>query len=305
VITDVPTSQEFYTSAEKLLCLAWDSAAGFFVHLDEFTSQVGPDDVEEDQYWAAAQTNLLNAFVLLQQAAEFFLKSEICSVSPYLLIKNDPSKWPRSDAGNGVPFSKFRTVDAEDLLKIHSVACATQLNDDLRRELSDIREIRNRISHTVDSSLRLTALEIVTTTLRLSHAFSSGRAWIEIAKRHIDAPFANLYGNDDNNVGVARQLESVLKRLAPADTLKYFGFNNRARAYTCPGCYFGSDWSEWDYSPEFAQLTPLRSSKAKNVHCIYCGETSSIVRRKCTTADCLSNVISTEHDACLKCMRTQ
>jgi hypothetical protein len=101
VITNVPTADDYSRTGLDLLNLSWQQVDELYAKLlqfEEHESVESPDERAEQarQYWKAADRQVSNAIVLVQQAIEFLLKAKIAAVSPYLLIAGDPREWPKS-----------------------------------------------------------------------------------------------------------------------------------------------------------------------------------------------------------------
>src|SRR5947208_1683386 len=118
MITEIPTAEEFEAIGMQMLNGAWDTGASLLVDLDE-AEEFNPylEEVKED-YWNAARTQLSTGLASAQQGNEFLLKGRIAKVTPFLLI-GSPRDWPGGCATKPVPFANFRTIDAQDLVKVH------------------------------------------------------------------------------------------------------------------------------------------------------------------------------------------
>jgi hypothetical protein len=115
MIQDVPASDDFYDTGKGLLGFSWDIAVDLLRNLKDaeyFGVEVA---AVHDAYWKAAKRRLVIALSIAQQGVEFLLKGKTASVSPLLLLSNEPSKWPSPYDGTPQRFSRFRTIDAQDL----------------------------------------------------------------------------------------------------------------------------------------------------------------------------------------------
>ena len=120
MILEFPTKEDFYNVADGFLNSSWDSV---IEHLHEFevlynVTEGLDGENESKRYWASAKQTLVSATALVQQAVEFYIKGRIVDVSPYLLIPGNPQSWPKGCNKSDIEFSAFRTLDAQDLIKV-------------------------------------------------------------------------------------------------------------------------------------------------------------------------------------------
>lgn len=89
----------------------------------------------------------------LHKSSEFFLKSKICEISPYLLI-NQMKKIP--DKNEKISFFDFYSIDAKDLIGfvdfLYDDFYFNELNVDFKQKYNYYRNKRNNITHSVNSS---------------------------------------------------------------------------------------------------------------------------------------------------------
>ena len=98
-----------------------------------------------------------------------------------------------------------------------------------------------------------------------------------------------------------REIDHMLDLMAPADLMRFFGFNKKQRRYICPRCYWDSD-REGDIGyPRTAQLKP-NTPASVNLYCFVCSNDIPVLRKNCGTAACKGNVINEQDDQeCLTC----
>ena len=150
---DIPTADDFYTSGKELLDFSWDVVAKLLVDIDEAKYYGVDSDEVSDSYWAAAKRRLTTALSITQQGVEFVLKGKIAEISPYLLIVDSPSKWPSPYGGNTVSFSDFRTIDAQDLIRVIDTFSADSMPPEFVSQFHQLREKRNRIMFQIHLSI--------------------------------------------------------------------------------------------------------------------------------------------------------
>ena len=79
----------------------------------------------------------------------------------YHSITDSPSKWPSPYKDNEISFSQFRTLDAQDLIKVHDIFADAKISDEFAKLYNSLREKRNAIMHSVDNNLNIEVNEII------------------------------------------------------------------------------------------------------------------------------------------------
>jgi hypothetical protein len=178
MIIDVPTGDDFKSAGIDFLNLAWDTLISLSTKLKDaeyFYNVYYSDENEEvidqlssEQYWKQAQRPLSTALSLIQQGTEFLLKGHIATVSPYLLILGDPSNYPSKSHERNIRFSEFKTIDAQDLVKVYNTVSTDRLPDNFRQRFEDLRSKRNIIMHTVDPELYIKTKDLFVEILEIT-----------------------------------------------------------------------------------------------------------------------------------------
>ena len=135
MILNVPTKESFKEQATVFLNIAWDAIFELltdYSNIEEWfegfeSFKLGTDAYKD--YWSAAQKHLSIAHALSQQGAELMLKAKITEVSPYLIIASSPREWPGKCSQKDVEFADFRTIDSQDLTKVHNSKLSHFLSD--------------------------------------------------------------------------------------------------------------------------------------------------------------------------------
>nr|WP_123784787.1 hypothetical protein [Pirellula staleyi] len=280
--------------------LAWQTAIDLGLNLDEADYFDRDDkDTVPDQYWAAAQRPLSTAVSLLQQGIEFLIKARIAAVSPFLLIDGSPRDWPSKCNQVDTPYSVFKTIDAQDLIRAHNTLCTPRLLDAFVSTYERLRKRRNTIMHTVDPTLRFTATEVLVDVLEISEVFTGPNKWTAHRAEAIDAePCSVAYWGGSCIVRLARECLYATQELEPAQCLRFFGFNARQRRYRCYNCQLEN--SDSDIVVDTAQLQP-NTPTSITVHCFVCRGNYDVVRQKCPKRGCKGNVLDAEDRICLTC----
>ncbi len=179
MIKDIPTSEDFISAGKAQFDFAWDIVVSFLKLFDE-AGEYGVDVKEDaEEFWKAAKQRIQTALAITQQGVELIIKGKIVKISPYLLIVGSPSDWPKATAEEQTSFSNFRTIDAQDLVKTHNLFSNEKLSDEFIGKFDSLRKHRNRVMHTVDKNLKVSALEVVTKILEMHDFLIPDENWIE------------------------------------------------------------------------------------------------------------------------------
>jgi transcription initiation factor IIE alpha subunit len=297
MIKDIPDKNDFYAVGHALLNQSWDEAMSLLIELEDAKGWIDPDD--EEEYWGSSGARMATALAIAHQAAEFYLKGRISSVSPFLLIANSAREWPAAEVDGNISFSTFRTVDAQDLVKLHDSCTATPFDQDFKRRLELLRVRRNSILHTVDKNLRIKVGELVETILEI-HETLVGERWIDFRRNALEeSSTGKIYYADWAEPRLVLEFRAVQGILNPSALKKYFSFDTKQRVYICPKC----TWSTCrDHGIEFhsAILMPNKPDST-SVWCPVCNENQEVYRSDCDDQECRGNVISREWGRCLTC----
>lgn len=303
MIIDIPSHTDFIESGTDLLNLAWASVISLAISIEEAAQGNYGLDIDEDataNYWKAAQRSLTTAIALVQQGTEFILKGHIAETSPFLLISGSPNEWPRGCDQQDTPFSAFKTIDAQELVRAHDTVSRTRLSDEFKSQFENLRQLRNQIMHTVGNNLQVSVKDILLTILEVSHQLLGSQQWIVLRRQFIERePESVTFGTDYLECGLIREISMAISILEPALVTKHFEFNKHQRRYLCPQCLMNS-CDDVGIEPNLAQLMP-NNPTSTNVHCIICRNDHSVRREACNNSDCKGNVIDIETNMCLTC----
>lgn len=303
MITDIPSSDEIKESGIGFLNLAWDNAVTLLLNVDDW--QLPADDEElSTEYWASAEKLLATAAALAQQGIEFLLKGRIAEVSPFLLLSGEPQKWPKGDNGK-IPFADFRTIDAQDLIRVHDAVHAQMLSDEMKQVFEKSRRLRNAIFHTVDRRPKLTAADILRTVLIASDFLVGPLQWIPRRRSFLGtSPEAIPSGGDNVDIAIVRELSQLIETLPKSDIERFIGLKKTGRKYLCCSCHRAVRHVSVETDALFAQLVP-NTATTTLLHCYACNHDTKVVRTRCTTEACKSNVIEAEEGLCCVCFEGQ
>ena len=301
MIKNIPSKNDFDVVGASLLDQSWDIVATLLSGLEEAKQYVG-DGAEEELYWHSARTKLATALTIAHQGAEFLLKGRIAEVSPLLLILSAPKDWPKpAPGGDGhVKFAQFRTVDAQDLVRLHDGCAAVPLDSGFAAAFEDLRMKRNSIMHSVDEGLHFEAGVLLEEILRIHKTLIPERNWVEARREALENySETHVWLGDWVGPKLVRELNAAVKVLSKKLALEYFNFDKDRRSYLCPECTF-SVCEDEDFDSFSATLTE-KSPDCETVSCFICGQHASVTRTDCPSANCPGNVISDEYARCLTC----
>jgi hypothetical protein len=292
MIKDVPGKEDFDAIGIALLDQSWETAASLLVELEEAKRLIDPED--EEIYWKSASTKLATALAIAHQGAEFLLKGRIAAVSPLLLIANPPREWPKPEADGNIPFSQFRTVDAQDIVRLHDGCAEAPLDRDFASAFETLRIRRNSVMHSVNRDLKVHAAGLIEEILKIYSSLMPDRNWVDARRDSLfDSSTSQLWSCDWVEPSIVREFNVIKDSLSPAVVLRYFGFDKDRRAYLCPNCTFYVSRDD-GYESYSAMLTE-KVSGCTTLHCFICHETQEVQRVDCGKDDCRGNVIDYEY----------
>jgi hypothetical protein len=300
VILEVPTPDDFRDHGVDYLNIGWGTVLDILISLEDAGHYSDSDYLNEIKvdYWQAAERELATALSLIEQGAEFLLKGRICAVSPWLLITRNPVEWPRGSHSSDVNFAAFRTIDAQDLAKVHDTFSSKRLDEEFGRAFDCLRQRRNSIIHTVDKNMKLAAGELIEQVLLVSEHLLGPQAWLKIRMEFLGRDRHTAIYPDGNDYRAAREFLAVVKLLGAANLKRFFDYNKKQRSYLCPSC----SRQDWDYDGKTAQLRP-NSPSSTNLYCFACSNDFAVTRASCPHSGCKGNVYDPDFDCCLTCSR--
>ncbi len=299
MITATPAPDDFIKTGLSLLDFAWDTVANLITELDD--SEYFGVDVDEvgDAFWQASKQKLSTSLAVAQQGVEFVLKGKIAEVSPFLLLSGGPNEWPKKCDKNNTNYADFRTIDAQDLIKVHNTAASNRLSDEFIVKFEDLRKKRNAIMHTVDKRIDLHVIDVVTAILSMHKLLFPNENWIQIRREYLKKyPLAELHSTDFVEPRIIWEFSLITDLLKPKHMKEFFSFNKRQRRYICPHCNHESGDAET--RPKTAILVPNTASST-TLYCFVCELEMAVERVDCEDPECPGNVISPEFEICAAC----
>lgn len=302
MIKDIPTAADFFETGIELFDFAWDIVAVLWTNLSEAKNWGVETEEISEEYWTAAKRRLSTSLAMTQQGVEFILKGKIAEISPYLLLAESPAKWPSPYDKAGLNFSQFKTVDAQDLVKLHDTVSVNALPKKFIDQFTSLRIKRNIISHSIDKKLQIHTSEVIETILTLHKALFPAENWAKTRATFINnSPDAILDDREYSVNNACRELEVVINILSPSAVKNFFNIDKKQRRYFCPKCLNDAN-TDADFEYKLAVLHP-KGANSKNLYCPVCDDIHAVVREKCSDNECLGNVIDDEDGRCLTCGR--
>jgi hypothetical protein len=221
-------------------------------------------------------------------------------VSPYLLISEAPDRWPSPYDGKPIAFAQFKTVDAQDLPRLHDIVRSTPLPADFINQFNAVRTKRNTIAHSIDKKLQIHTSEVIETILFFHSVLFPQENWVKSRMKFIEnAPVAKLNGGDFSTNQICREFSAVLGILQPSAVQTYFGIDKKQRRYFCPTCFYNAN-RDGGFEERLAVLRPKRQDST-SLYCFVCGQVAKVLREDCPREGCLGNVLSDDERMCLTC----
>lgn len=275
MIKEIPSDHDFISTGLSLLCHSWGTVLDLLKEL-EFAEDWNGIDIPEisDSYWEAAKQILMTALSIAQQGSEFIIKGKIAEISPFLLIASKPNEWPKiSKSCPDVYFSDFKTLDSQDLIKVHNMVCSKILPDKFVTKFNELRRMRNAIIHTVDTRINIHVRDVIESILfTFKHLFPN-EDWVETRRDFFfNSPNAEIYSTDGYEGVIVREFKIIIDLLPPKSLKEYFGFNKKAKRYICPNCLSSSE--DEQIESKTVVLKP-DSPKPQKYYCFVCQESFS------------------------------
>lgn len=166
MIHNIPNPDSLRDVSVYYLNHAWVIAFDVYSYVNE--SSAGDDTLKEELLEDSKK--LLNtSLMLLSQSIELYLKYEIASVNPFLIVSNIEKSKENAD------FSDLKTVSASDLIKVRKRVCDELLHPDVENEFDQIRKLRNKSMHlgisTIEDEMSILEKIIIISEILFSENF--------------------------------------------------------------------------------------------------------------------------------------
>ncbi|WP_354678551.1 hypothetical protein [Cupriavidus plantarum] len=300
MVNNIPNASDYFDSGNEVFNFAWNTVAHLLCAFDE-AGYYGYEPAEiSEAFWSAANRELSTAITIVQQGVELFLKGRIAEVSPFLLIASDsPSRWPSPYDGKSIEFSQFRTIDAQDLVRVHDIFAASKLPETFTAKFDELRELRNTIIHSTGKNVTVRAIEVVDALLFMHRALFADENWMTTRREFLRrSPQSELGSGEYATNEACHEAEIVVAQLQPAQVQAYFRIDKRQRLYICPACLDDAN-TDAGFDHKLAVLRP-KAPGATKLYCPVCNDEHEVSRVKCEQDECLGNVLNDE-GRCLTC----
>jgi hypothetical protein len=246
---------------------------------------------------------------MVQHAVEFYLKAKILSISPYLLISSESRTLPKKSDSTDISFTEFRTLDAQDLLKVHNTFSSERLGDDFKQWFNNMRLMRNKIMHTVDKNLSIEPADLAVSILQ-GHEYLVGKnCWIDSRTSFLNrSPEHGVkIGSTEEHdayihLAIHREISLVIKSITPSNSKRFFKYDKKLLSETCTSCYekfSHCDFFDCKWTDSFVQTLQKKSSTSGEMECFICGNTTAISKIECD--ECGSFSVSSSTKKCMWC----
>lgn len=270
MITDIPKPDDFFISGWRFLDYGWSQAIDLLIDLQIPEDDYQPNSTDIEEFWELGRPKLITSLALVQQGIELLLKGCIAEVSPYLLISEQRS-WDKF-AKNDTSFSQFRTVDAQDLIKVHDTVRKYRLSEDFKKRVGELRQHRNIAFHSVSKSITVEVSQVLLAVFEAVENLNTGKRWLKIHKGFLEkisiSPFTHL--EYDIRSRMMLEMEILVEQFSPEDIEKYTGFRVQEKSYRCPLCERAAN--KRGGNPNFAQMITNEAGGEKFLYCFCCCE---------------------------------
>lgn len=299
MITDIPNASDFYFAGIELLDFSWETTLNLLFEYKNLTEATGLTDEDwEKTYWQSAARSLSISMATIQQAVELIIKGRICEISPFLLLVDPPKQWPTPVVGESLSFSKFRTLDAHDLIKVNNLFSSTVFSSAFTEKFHKLRNIRNKFVHTVTGQPTNDAINVVITLLFFFRELFPSENWAKTRFTSLSqSPFFRVTNDSYSINNVLEEIHYVYEILSGQDVKLYFGVNKNNRLYHCPKCRLSAE-SDYDEVPRIADF---HQEDGNRLFCPICADYFTVEYKNCDEDGCDGNLFYPEFKMCLTC----
>jgi len=115
--------------------------------------------------------------------------------------------------------------------------------------------------------------------------------WLTMREFQINSPMFGDFNNRYEEAFLVEKLDYAEAIVDPPEFRKHFSLDFKARRYYCPWCMDSLVDEDTELETKWAFLFPQKTKGAKEVKCINCQRTHTVIREKCFESDCKSDVL--------------
>jgi len=263
------------------------------------------DENYYDELWSYHQGILKNALTLLFLALENQLKYKICTVSPLLLLSDNPGDW--KSIRRDKEFHDFHMRPFDDLLALFLELGLGSMNEQVIQNLNNLRRTRNKIMHGVLSDKLTPTTLFKDFVLIVENVWGCGKWWKQYKKYVTDEPLFGSYDTKMELASLSHHIEFLIKILGGKSAGQVLDVDFSQRRYFCPFCYIYINVPADNYLYKHAILRP-NVPNSSTLFCVVCDKEYEITRKTCWHGDCMGNVIHflkntpySDSEICLTC----
>jgi DNA-directed RNA polymerase subunit RPC12/RpoP len=291
MVVDIPTKNDFFSSADHMVNEAWEKIAVlahnyyeierknlFYEDSEHFTDE---DILCLDDYWNFARPKLISALTLVLQSVEFRLKGLIAGISPYLLLSSSARQIPKADEKGVISFTQFHSIDAQDLIKVYETFSEKKLSVKFKKWYEEIRILRNKFMHTVDLSSDISP-ELIFKSIVYAHNELNNDEFHWIVHRYqykADHSHGGIAFGKNDTPGLIFEMLQVHYELTGAISMcsrelanELFDFDKEDDSYHCKHCVSVMSRYEWFDSKhiDYCIGTMQKQKRSGKYKCVFC-----------------------------------
>ena len=246
------------------------------------------DDEPKEYIWEYHQGTLKSALTLLFLALENQLKSKICTISPLLLLSDNPSDWKtiRRDKD----FHDFHIRPFDDLLTLFLELEIGEINETVIQNLNKLRQKRNKIVHAVYTQELSPKSLLMDFALIIENIWGVKIWWEQYKKYTINDPDYGSYDENVEHSWLSHEIQYLIDTLGKNITGRILDVDYSQRRYLCPECHVHVNENADNYFYKHSVLKP-NNPLSEHVYCVVCDKEFEVVREDCWDKECKGNVI--------------
>lgn len=291
MIVDIPSKNDFFTSADHMVNEAWEKIALLAHNYYDIENKnhfyMTSKSLYEkyylnlDEYWKFARPKLISALTLVLQSVEFRIKGLIAEISPYLLLSSSSRQIPKADSKGVISFSQFHSIDAQDLITVYETFSEKKLSPKFNKWYSEIRVLRNKFMHTVDNKSDISP-ELIFKSIVFAHneLNKDDSHWIFHRYNYkaihsdggIDFGINATSGLIYEMLQIHYELTGAIHVCSRAVANEIFGFDPEVESFYCKHCVTVMSKYEWFDSKHIDDCfgTVQLNTRTSLFQCVFC-----------------------------------